>query len=151
MKVRHSSTCLEPYHSGTRELAGVGRGEEIARKREETGITEVHWPASLQELLSSVFSEKPYLKKTWRLMKIPTCCTNTHNPTNTEKSIFLGSGIVPQACNPTTWEVETGELLRVLGPPGLHNKFQAGQSYIARSCLNQTKTIFYFITHSKQK
>lgn len=37
-------------------------------------------------------------------------------------------GMVVHDCNPSTWDAEAGGLPRVLGYPGLYNKFQADLS-----------------------
>jgi hypothetical protein len=42
------------------------------------------------------------------------------------------------ACNPSAWEVEAGGS-RVLGPPGLHTRFQDNLSCIGRPCLKKRK------------
>lgn len=98
-----------------------------------------------------MFSEKPYLKNCKETGE-DTHVMQTHTIPQTQKVISLDSGMVTQVCNPITWETEAGELPQVWDQPGLYNKLQAGQNYIASPCLNKTKLFFFiYITHSKQK
>ena len=46
-------------------------------------------------------------------------------------------GIVVHALNPSTWQAEASESLRIQHQLGLHRELQDSQSYIVRVCLEK--------------
>lgn len=66
-----------------------------------------------------MFSEKSYLKNCEETGE-DTHVVQKHTIPQTQKAIFLDSGMVTQVCNPITWEAKEGELPQVWGQPGLY-------------------------------
>jgi hypothetical protein len=62
------------------------------------------------------------------------------------KNDHLCQAVVAPAFNPSTWERQRQEDLRVPGQPGLQSEFQDSQGYTEKTCLETKQNKKLFIT-----